>query len=158
MAMLIILMAGLVVDAELGGCGDAASQAEALAAIEAQNAEVQAALEAGDMARYAQVFTEDAWQVSPNSMPLEGRAAIQAHWEGLAALGEWRFALTALDVWACQGSAIERGYGELSFQPNEAMAADMPAFTASAHYVAHWIEAAPGEWRVRSDVAAAAPQ
>jgi len=155
---MIVPMGMLVLEAALGGCGDAAVQAEALAAIEARNADVEAALADGDMARYAEVFTEDGWQVSPNSVPLEGREAIEAHWMELSALGAWRFDLNTLDVWVCEGSAIERGYGELSFEPNAEVAADMPGFTARANYVAHWIEQAPGLWRVRSDVAAAAPQ
>lgn len=155
--MPIIWLGMLALDAQLGGCGDAAVQAEALAAIEAQNAAVESAFADGDMARYAQIFTEDAWQVSPGSAPLVGRAAIEASWSGLASMGDVAFDLNTLDVWVCEGSAIERGHGTLTFEPHAGAAEQMPGFSASANYIAHWIEEAPGVWRVRSDVAAAEP-
>ena len=155
--MFLIALGALALDAELGGCDTPEVQHAALLAIEARNAQAQASLLAGDVPAYADVFTVDAWQVSPDSLPLEGRAAIEAQWTQMASLGDWQFDLNPLEVWVCNGSAVERGYGELSFTPNAAMEAQMPPFTAGAHYVAHWVEEAPGVWRVRSEAATAIP-
>lgn len=141
----------------IAGCGTQAEADTVLAQIETVNSQIEPLLPAGDIEGYVSHFTEDTFQASPNSMPLEGRAAMLATWQGMASLGRWSFDLETLEVWVCSGSAVERGYGELSFIPGETAPEGMGPFTAGAHFVAHWVREDDGVWRVRSEAAASMP-
>lgn len=143
----------LLMSPALAGCDvDASTAAEA---IEARNVAAMTAVASGDVEAYADIFTEDAWQVSPGSEPLAGRAAITENWTGMMMLGRWTFDLEPLEIWACGPSAVERGQGSLSFEPGENAPEGMGPFTVSASYVAHWIEDVDGVWRIRSEAAVA---
>lgn len=141
----------------IAGCGTQAEADAVLSQIEAANGEIEALLPAGDIEGYVAHFTEDVFQASPNTMPLEGRAAMLATWHGMSAVGSWSFDLETLEVWVCSGSAVERGYGELSFVPGENAPDELGPFTAGAHFVAHWVLDDDGVWRVRSEAAAPVP-
>lgn len=147
----------LLVAPAVAGCGTQAEADAVLAQIETANSQIETLLPAGDVEGYVSYFTEDAFQASPNSMPLEGRAAMLAAWQGMVAIGRWSFDLETLEVWVCSGSAVERGYGELSFIPGEYAPEGMGPFTAGAHFVAHWVLEDDGVWRVRSEAAASVP-
>lgn len=141
----------------VAGCGTQAEADAVLAQIEAANLQIESLLPAGNIEGYVSNFTEDAFQASPNSMPLEGRTAMLATWQGMAGIGRWSFDLETLEVWVCNGSAVERGYGELSFEPGENAPDEFGPFTAGAHFVAHWVLDDDGAWRIRSEAAASIP-
>jgi len=146
----------LVAAPALAGCEpDAQAAADAIMQRNAYVAEVVAA---GDIAAYGEVFTEDTFQAGPGAPPYLGRAGLVAAWTEMAAMGVWLYDLQSIDVWACGDAAVERGFGQLSFEPNENAPPEMGPFTAEAHYVAHWLKEADGAWRIRSEAVAALPQ
>lgn len=149
--MLEVLMAAPA----LAGCeADAQAAAEAIAA---RNRSVEQVVAAGDIEAYGEIFTEDTFQAGPGAPPYVGRAGLVEAWTAMAAMGGWYYDLNTLEVWACGDSAVERGFGALSFEPNENAPPGMAAFTTQAHYVAHWVKEEDGAWRIRSEAVSALP-
>lgn len=143
----------LLLTPAFAGCpGDAGA---AWPQIDARNTAAVTALAAGDLDGYVDVFAQDGMQISPGSAPLVGRDAIRESWAGALGIGRWTFDLETTELWACGGTAVERGAGSLSYEPGENAPPGMGAFVATASYVAHWIVDEDGVWRIRSEAAVA---
>jgi uncharacterized protein (TIGR02246 family) len=85
-------------------------QAPARSGIETTNARFMAAVNSGDAATVASLYTEDAVLCAPNVPMQRGRAAIQAAFEGMIqAMGQPTLKLETADVEESGGAAWEIG-------------------------------------------------
>ncbi len=77
--------------------------------IAAANRRLEAAVAAGDAAAGAACYTEDGQFLVPNLEPLEGRAAIQAFFQGVMDSGIDRLELETLELETLGDTALEVG-------------------------------------------------
>ena len=82
---------------------------EIRAAIQTVNSSLVAALQRGDAAGMAALYTENAQLLPPNSDIMGGRAAIQAFWQAVIGMGVTGGSLESLEVEVCEDGAHEVG-------------------------------------------------
>lgn len=127
---------------EVSPAVEAADPAAVRSEIEAVNARHVAAFNQGDIAGFAQVYTEDA-QILPPDMPMvEGRQGIQEFWTGGAQqMGIRDLRLTTEEVEVFGDQAYERGTSYF-------MTNDGPA---TGKYVVIW-KRTPEGWKWHRDI------
>jgi ketosteroid isomerase-like protein len=131
-------------------CASVEETAAVKAKIDAANATAQASLAAGDYAAYAAHFTEDAWQMPPNSPVSRGRAAIEAFWTETGALFAYDLRLEALEVTLCGPHAVERGAYTFTLTPQPDGPEGLPTLEDRGHYLVHWKKVGE-QWLIYSD-------
>lgn len=119
--------------------------------IERHNANATRWYAAGDFNSLAAIFTEDAWQMPPNSSPLIGREAIREFWRNAARWGNWEFTLDTQKVDVSGPVAVERGKYLLRFTAGGGAPSGMTSFEDRGNYLCHWRHEADGQWRIASD-------
>ncbi len=119
--------------------------------IERHNANLVRWYAAGDIDSVASVFSEDAWQMPPNSPPLVGREAIRAYWRQAVEWGHWGFTLSTQDVQVSGPMAVERGKYVLEFTAASDAPPGMASFEDRGNYLVHWRLEPDGEWRIVGD-------
>ena len=112
-------------------------------AISAVNRQFEAAFEKGDAAGIAAVYTEDGQILPPNFEPMNGKAAIQAFWQGAMDMGIVAAKLEKLELDVHGNMAVEVGKGTLYLAGEQV--ADV------ADYIVIW-QKERGEWRWRRDI------
>jgi uncharacterized protein (TIGR02246 family) len=111
-------------------------------AIEEANEAFMAAFAAGDAAALAQMYTEDALLMVPNVETFEGRAEIEAFWEGLFILGIDSALLEIRDVDPLGNTAVE--VSNYTLYAGEAVA-------DQGKYIVEW-KRVRGKWYLRWDI------
>jgi uncharacterized protein (TIGR02246 family) len=133
-----------VVLVELKGKHDAAALRTA---IEAQNAKFTAAFNRGDAASVAELYTENALTMPPNSDAAQGREAIQKALEGEFKMGAKDLTLTTVSVEGSGDTAYETGTFTIKVTPE-----GKAAMTDSGKYMAVWKRGADGMWKLHADI------
>ena len=77
--------------------------------IDERNANLMKWYAEGSADKVAEVFSEDCWQMPPNSEPLVGREALRESWRQTLGWGKCDFSLEAQDVVVSDFIAVERG-------------------------------------------------
>jgi ketosteroid isomerase-like protein len=119
--------------------------------IERHNANAVRWYATGDIDSLSSLFSEDAWQMPPNSAPLVGRAAIHEFWSQAIQWGKWEFLLQTQDVEVSGTIAVERGKYELKFTAGPAAPSRMASFEDRGNYLVHWRHESDGHWRIVGD-------
>jgi uncharacterized protein (TIGR02246 family) len=132
----------------LAGCA-APPQPDAQAVraiIEEKNAALEQWYAQGDIDAASMVFSEDTWQMPPNSPPIVGRQAFRDFWTEAAGWGTWQFQLEVQDVAVSGPIAVERGKYRLTFTAGPE--APFPSTADYGNYVVYWRQDPDGEWRI----------
>jgi uncharacterized protein (TIGR02246 family) len=117
-------------------------QAPARSGIEATNERFMAAINSGDVATVASLYTEDAVLCAPNVPMQRGRAAIQATFEGMMqAMGQPNIRLDTVDVEESGDAAWEIGAYTLTAGGD----------TDKGKYVAVW-KREGSDWKLHVDI------
>jgi uncharacterized protein (TIGR02246 family) len=132
----------------------AAPKQDARAAVDAAGKAFSAAVAAGDTAKIAALYTEDAQAFPPNSTRADGRAAIQKMWADFLATGVKKIDLKTLEVEQSGDYAYEVGTYSISGEADKHL--------DHGKYVVVW-KRVGGQWKLfrdiwNSDMAAAGPQ
>lgn len=124
-----------------------ASQAEEYrAAVDAKNEEFVAAYDAGDAAKLASLFTDDALILPPDASEIRGQEAIQALWQSWFDAGITNVAIQTRSV---------EGAGNLAYEVGDFTAA-VPdgsggTIQVTGNFVVVWKKDASGEWKYHID-------
>lgn len=124
-----------------------AASAGAREDIEAALKTFAAAYNAGDGATVAQLYAEDAALLPPGEARVDGRAAIQAYWQGAIDGGISDLTLEAVEVEESGDLAMEVGAFSLAV-PGENDA----KVTVAGKYIVVWKKGADGAWRLYRDI------
>ena len=116
------------------------------AEIEAANDKLVAALNGGDAAGIAVLYTEDAMLLPPNSEMLEGREAVQAFWQGGIDMGIKEATLETEVVEARGNAAYEVGKYTMIIEPPGG-----PAISDNGKYLIVW-KRQEGSWKLHADM------
>jgi uncharacterized protein (TIGR02246 family) len=117
-------------------------QAPARSGIETTNAKFMAAINSGDVATVASLYTEDAVLMAPNVPMQRGRAAVQAVFEGMIqALGQPTLRLDTAEVEEIGDAACEIGAYTLTAGGE----------TDKGKYVVIW-KREGGDWKLAVDI------
>jgi uncharacterized protein (TIGR02246 family) len=119
--------------------------------IEQHNANVVRWYAEGKIDLVAGVFTEDAWQMPPNSPPLVGREAIRKFWSDAVKSGKVEFTFDTEDIQVSGNMAIERGKYIVKVTANENAPPQIKSFEDRGNYLVHWQREDDGEWRIAAD-------
>lgn len=119
--------------------------------IERLNAKAVRSYAAGDVDSLCLIFSEDCWQMPPNSPPLIGRTAIREFWTEAVKWGKWDFRLETRAVDVSGTMAVERGKYVVRFTAGPNPPPAMPSFEDRGNYLVHWRQETDGEWRIVAD-------
>ncbi len=114
--------------------------------IEAVNEKFIAALNRGDAAAIAALYTEDAILLPPNSGMLEGKEAAQAFWQGGLDMGIKEGELETASVEAQGDTAYEIGKYKLTIEPPGG-----PTIKDEGKYLVVW-KRQGGSWKLHADI------
>ena len=98
--------------------------------------------------KVAEVFSEDCWQMPPNSEPMVGREALREGWRQAVMWGQWNFVLDSEDVITSGNIAVERGRYELKFTAGPEAPTGLSSYEDKGNYVVLWRQESDGEWRI----------
>ncbi|HEY0524545.1 MAG TPA: SgcJ/EcaC family oxidoreductase [Stellaceae bacterium] len=115
--------------------------------IEKANEQLAQALNAGDAAKAAGMYTERAVVLPPEAEMIEGREAIRKYWQDALDAGIKNLSLTSVRVDEYGGDAA-REIGRFSF---DAPAAQGKTSRVDGKYVVVWRKSG-GEWRLDTDI------
>ena len=115
--------------------------------IEQRVREFEDAFNRGDLAALADLYTEDATLMPPDSGSLTGRQAIQHFWQGVQDSGFRQATLRVQHVQADGDLAVEVGMAELMGAAGDAQSA-----TVSVKYVVAWRRDDGGPWQLAVDI------
>jgi len=116
-------------------------------AIEEANAKFGEAVRMADAAAIADLYTEDARLLPPNSEMIEGKEGIEAFWGGGLQMGIKEAVLTTLDVLGIGDMVCEIGKYDLTIQPE-----GQEAMKDSGKYLVIWKKAMDGIWKLHVDI------
>jgi uncharacterized protein (TIGR02246 family) len=143
-----VLLLCLAACAQPGGTtGKAISPAELKAQIDANNAAWSVALNQGDTAAVAALYTENATILPPGANIQRGRAAIEKTVQGLVSSGARNMVLTATDV-SQVGPDTAREIGRFSLQ---APGPKKKLVTVEGKYLVIWKQVG-GKWLLDVDI------
>ena len=115
--------------------------------IEATNAKFAAALNRGDAAAIAALYTEDATLLPPNSPTVTGPEGIGAFWAATIQAGVTDVVLTTVDVRGESDTAYEIGAYSLKVKLE-----GQEDITDSGKYVIVWKKRDDGSWKLHVDI------
>ena len=133
---------------EMDDAPSAADIAAARTAIEAANTDAMAAMVAGDVARWASHYTDDAIMMLPNAPAMRGRAEMEAGVKAMLAtmsVSDMRF--TTEDVLLAGDIAVETGSNEMTITPKGGK-----AMVDKGKYLTTWKRQADGSWKIVRDI------
>ena len=124
------------------------------AAIDSMNRQFADAFKAGDAAKAASFYEQDATSMPPNMEPGVGRAAIEKGmvetFKGMGKINDFTSTTKEFDVYA--DHAIEIGTYEMSMTPPGAK----EAMKDHGSFMNYWRKQADGSWKINRDVVVSA--
>jgi uncharacterized protein (TIGR02246 family) len=120
-----------------------AQPASARSSIEAQNQQFGAAMQKGDAAALAALYTPDAEMFPPNAQVVSGRDAIQKLWQSFIDGGVTSLKLTTRDVQSAGDWAWESGTYDLAGKDGQSV--------DNGKYVVVWKQV-QGKWHLHRDI------
>jgi len=133
----------------LAACAPAAQPGqtdEDYAAIEAARASFVEAMNAGDMAKAATIYADDAVVMPPNAPGVHGKLAVQELLNAFPPVGD--FKLYGMEVKGGAGMVTVRGQYSMNLMLPGAAA----AVADSGKYVEVWMKQADGSWKMTWDI------
>ena len=115
--------------------------------IEATMAAFAAAFNSGDGAGVAALYTEDGALFPPGAARVDGRAAVEAYWQGAIDAGLTDISLEPVEVEEDGNMAYEVGVFSLA-APGE----NDTKVTVTGKYIVVWKKGADGTWRLHRDI------
>jgi uncharacterized protein (TIGR02246 family) len=116
-------------------------------AVEEGNAKFGEAVRKGDGAAIADLYTEDATLLPPDSDMIKGRVGIEAFWKGGLQMGIKEAVLTTVDVSGAGDLAYEIGTFAVKVQPE-----GKEPIEQKGKYVVVWKKAPDGVWKLHVDI------
>ncbi|MCD2191967.1 SgcJ/EcaC family oxidoreductase [Actinomycetospora endophytica] len=120
--------------------------------VQARNRQFMDAFAAGDAARVASLYTEDAVVLPPDAPMITGRAHVEEFWRGLMNAGVREVGLETLRLDGSAELLHEIGRATITVRP-----ADGETMTQLAKYVVVWERKPAGEWQLAVDIWNAQP-
>jgi uncharacterized protein (TIGR02246 family) len=124
------------------------------AAIDSMNRQFADAFKAGDAAKAASFYAEDATSMPPNSEPMSGRAGIEKGmaeaFKGMGKVSEFATTTKEFDLYG--DHAIEISTYEMTLTPPGAK----EAMKDHGSVMAYWRKQADGSWKVHRDIVTSA--
>ena len=133
------------------GCSNVKNVPDASAvreAIDAVNEEFVGCWNSGEYECVAAAFTEDGWQMMPNTQARAGTDDIQRYWQLAFGWGQWEVTLSTSILEASGPVAVERGKYTIQFAADAAAPAGRPSSQDRGNYVTHWRLDSAGRWRM----------
>ena len=125
-----------------------ASPTSARAEIEAVNAQLAGAVQEGNAAAAAAVYTENAILMPPNSPRIFGRDSAEAAWASLLSSGLKESTLSTVEVMGSGDTICEIGEYVFLFEPG----GGRRAYTEEGKYHVVWKLNSAGEWKIHVDI------
>lgn len=116
-------------------------------AIEEANLKFGEAVRLGDATALADLYTEDATLLPPDSDMIQGKQGIEAFWNGGLKMGIKDAVLTTVDVSGSGDLAYEIGKFTLTVQPE-----GQEPIEQKGKYVVVWKQTADGSWKLHVDI------
>lgn len=116
-------------------------------AIEEANVKFGEAVRMADAAALADLYTDDARLLPPNSEIITGEEGIEAFWGGGLQMGIREAVLTTVDVLGMGDVVCEIGKYDLTIQPE-----GQEEVKDSGKYLVIWKKAADGTWKLHVDI------
>jgi uncharacterized protein (TIGR02246 family) len=116
-------------------------------AIEEANIKFGDAVRMADAAALANLYTEDAKLLPPNSEMIKGKEGIEAFWGGGLEMGIKGAVLTTVDVLGMGDLVCEIGTYDLTIQPE-----GQEEMKDNGKYLVIWKKAADGTWKLHADI------
>jgi uncharacterized protein (TIGR02246 family) len=101
----------------------------------------------GDSADFANLFTDDAIILPPNSNMVQGHDAIESYWASTLRLGKVNVQLTVKNVFGAGNIAVETGNYDINIQPEGA-----PPFLDHGKYMVIWQKQSDNSWKLKRDM------
>lgn len=115
--------------------------------IEEANLKFGEAIRQGDATALADLYTEDATLLPPDSDMIKGRQGIETFWNGGLQIGIKDAILTTVDVSGSGDLAYEIGKFTLTIQPE-----GQEPIEQKGKYVVVWKQTADGSWKLHVDI------
>ena len=111
------------------------------------NIEFGEAVRSGDAAALANLYTEDARLISPESEVFRGREGVEAYWAGALQSGLKDVVLITVEVMGKDDMVCELGRADLTIQPE-----GKAEIKAKGKYMVIWKKAVDGTWKIYQDI------
>jgi uncharacterized protein (TIGR02246 family) len=111
------------------------------------NIKLSETVRAGDASALANLYTEDARLISPESEIFRGRESVEAYWAGGLQSGLKDVALTTVDVMGMDDMVCEVGRADLTIQPE-----GKDEIKAKGKYLVLWKKSDDGTWKIYLDI------
>ncbi len=144
---IIILLVGLTYVACTSPQQETLDLTQVRQAIEAGNLKFEEAFRQGDPTAVANLYTEDAVLLPPNSDMISGKMGIEAFWKTVMEMGVKDAVLTTVDVTGSGDMVCEIGKYKLTIQPE-----GQEAVEDIGKYVVIWKQAEDGTWNLHIDI------
>lgn len=116
-------------------------------AIEEANQKFGEAFRQGDAAALANLYTEDATLLPPNSEMLKGKQGVETFWKGAIQMGVKDAVLTTVEVLGRGDLVCEIGKYSLTIQPE-----GQEAVEDKGKYIVIWKKTDDGTWKLHVDI------
>jgi uncharacterized protein (TIGR02246 family) len=93
-------------------------------------------------------FSEDGWQMMPNSQAQAGPDAVRRFWQVAFGWGLWEFTTETAVLEQSGPVAVERGKYTIRFAADAAAPPGRPSSQDRGNYVTHWRLESEGRWRI----------
>jgi len=115
--------------------------------IEEANVNLGEAFRQGDTVALANLYTEDAWLMPPNSEMIQGKESVETFWAGAIQMGVKDAMLTTVDVIGMGDLVCEIGKYVLTIQPE-----GQDAIEDRGKYLVIWKQTDNGAWKLHVDI------
>jgi uncharacterized protein (TIGR02246 family) len=121
--------------------------ASARKAIEDANSKMSSYVAQGDSVDFANLYTDDAIVLPPNSNMVQGHDAIESYWGSTLRLGKVNVQLTVKNVFGAGNIAVETGNYDINIQPEVA-----PPILDHGKYMVIWQKQSDNSWKLKRDM------
>ena len=121
--------------------------ASARKAIEDANAKMSSYAAKGESVEFANLYTDDAIVLPPNSTMVQGHDAIESYWASTLRLGKVNVKLNIKDVYGSGDIGVETGNYDLTIQPE-----GVPPILDHGKYMVIWQKQGDNSWKLKRDM------